>query len=175
MSESLPRELSGMLLAASPLLRDPNFRETILFLSNHSREDGAMGFILNRPVGKTLELPGEEGPVEAKLFIGGPVQPESLIVASLQWRPQGGVVAFRVMTDKVEAAWVRGLRAFAGYAGWSPGQLERELAEKAWLVLPPTQELIEMPNPATAWRQVMRSAPPFFRLLAEAPEDPSLN
>ena len=163
------------MLVASPLLRDPNFHRTILFLSNHSREDGATAFVLNRPVGKTVELPMPGGLVRAALHYGGPVQPESLIVASLQWRAKNRMVAFRLITDEIGGEWEDGLRVFAGYAGWSPGQLEREISEQSWLVLAPTPDLVEMRSPLTAWERVMRAAPPVFRLMAAAPDDPSRN
>ena len=68
-----------------------------------------------------------------------------------------------------------GLRAFVGYAGWSRGQLEGEIGQKAWLVLPPARELVEMREPENAWQRVMRSSGPLMKLLAEAPDDPEKN
>ena len=62
-----------------------------------------------------------------------------------------------------------------GYAGWSKGQLEGEIGQKAWLVLPPARELVEMKEPENAWRHIMRSSGPLMKLLAEAPDDPEMN
>ncbi|MEI8293692.1 MAG: YqgE/AlgH family protein, partial [bacterium] len=71
--------------------------------------------------------------------------------------------------------WQKGLRIFVGYSGWSPGQLEQEISENAWLVIPPARELIEMPDPHTAWQKIMRNSGPLLHLLSEAPDNPELN
>ncbi len=177
--------LMGSVLVAHPNLLDPNFRRTILFLSHHSPEDGAIGLVLNRPLHKTL---GEVSTKKKKaagwdnieLFHGGPVGTDQLTLASLQWRDDPTEVAFQsfmgnIDSVHIEPEWHGGLRAFVGYAGWSQGQLESEIAQKAWLVLQPVREIIEMENPETAWRSIMRSSGPMMKLLAEAPDDPELN
>lgn len=182
--ESSAGNLTGSLLVAHPNLLDPNFRRTILFLSHHSPEDGAIGLVLNRPLQKTFgEAAQEKSPEqleEVGLYYGGPVSLDHVTIASLQWRTNPAAVAFQSFMGNVEniqinAEWKTGLRAFVGYAGWSQGQLEGEIAQKAWLVLSPTRELIEMPDPENAWRDIMRHSGPQLRLLAEAPDDPELN
>lgn len=186
MSESEPSagNLTGSLLVAHPNLLDPNFRRTILFLSHHSEEDGAIGLVLNRPLKKTFgEAAQKQGPEqleEVGLYYGGPVSLDHVTIASLQWRTEPATVAFQSFMGNVEniqinAEWKDGLRAFVGYAGWSKGQLEGEIAQKAWIVLSPTRELIEMTDPENAWRDLMRNSGPHLRLLAEAPDDPELN
>lgn len=176
--------LTGSLLVAHPALLDPNFRRTILFLSHHSAEDGAIGLVLNRPLKKSFAeaapTVSARGLEEVGLFYGGPVSLDHVTIASLQWRTNPTSVAFQSFMGQVEniqisAEWKPGLRAFVGYAGWSRGQLENEIAQKAWIVLAPTRELIEMPDPANAWRDIMRNSGPHLRLLAQAPDDPELN
>lgn len=177
-------DLTGSVLVAHPNLLDPNFRRTILFLSHHSAEDGAIGLVLNRPLHKTLKQVCTSkkkmnwGDVE--LFYGGPVATDQVSLASLQWRDQPASVAFQSFMGNIENVhigpeWHDGLRAFVGYAGWSQGQLEGEIAQKAWLVLQPERELIEMTNLENAWREIMRNSGPVMKLLAEAPDDPELN
>lgn len=185
MSSSLPENLTGSLLVAHPALLDPNFRRTILFLSEHSTEDGAIGLILNRPTGRSLGDVMSEAPhpliQQVELFQGGPVAHEQLTIASLQWQENPAAVAFHsfmgrgVEEIQVDPEWLPGLRGFLGYSGWSRGQLENEIAQKAWLVLPPTRELIEMKDPENAWRSLMRNSGPLMKLLSEAPDDPGLN
>jgi len=176
--------LTGSLLVAHPNLLDSNFRRTILFLSHHSEEDGAIGLVLNRPLHKTfgeVAHKKQAGPFdELELFYGGPVSADHVTIASLQWRENPSSVAFQSFMGNikhlhVEPEWQRGLRAFVGYAGWSKGQLEGEIAQKAWIVLQPTRDLIEMTEPETVWREIMRRSGPLLRLLAEAPDDPSRN
>lgn len=170
--------LTGSILVAHPSLLDPNFRKTVVFLSHHSADEGATGFILNRPLGETLgKLPGLP---DVPMYFGGPVQPEQIVLASLQWRESPTVVAFRAFAGRVgedvmEKEWMPGLRAFAGCSGWSRQQLEREIAESAWLVVPPSRDIIEMHHPAEVWKAVMRRSGPMYHLLSEAPDDPLNN
>jgi putative transcriptional regulator len=164
--------LTGSLLVAHPCLRDPNFRRTIVFLSQHCPHEGATGFVLNRPL---QALPDAGVPV----FFGGPVGADESLLTSLQWRENPTLVAFRAFTDVADAesrqGWEKGLRIFEGYAGWSPGQLEQEIEGNTWLVIPPTRELIEMIDPFPAWQGIMRNSGPLLHLLSGAPDDPGLN
>jgi putative transcriptional regulator len=181
---SIPENLTGTMLVAHPRLLDPNFRRAILFLSHHSAEDGAIGLILNRPLKKTFaDVAAQkvaDGFKDVELYYGGPVGADHLTLASLQWRTNPASVAFQSFMGNIEDVyiepqWRRGLRAFVGYAGWSRGQLEGEIEQKAWLVLPPARELIEMDDPEGAWRRIMRSSGPLMKLLGEAPDDPERN
>jgi putative transcriptional regulator len=181
---STPENLTGTMLVAHPRLLDPNFRRTILFLSHHSAEDGAIGLILNRPLKKTFGEVAAQTISDAfknvALYYGGPVAADHLTLASLQWRTNPASVAFQSFMGNIEDVhiepqWRLGLRAFVGYAGWSQGQLEGEIGQKAWLVLPPARELVEMKEPENAWRQIMRNSGPLMKLLAEAPDDPEMN
>ncbi len=176
--------LTGSILIATPTLKDPNFRKTILFLSYHSVNEGALGFVLNRPLEKTMGEMYHLSPAEAlasiPLYYGGPVLPDEVNVARLNWIEQPKAVKFQSFTKLIESGDVpldrlHGLRAFAGHSGWSGGQLEEEIAHKAWFVLSPTRNLIDMPNPTSAWKDTLRQMNPILKLLAEIPDDPSLN
>lgn len=170
--------LTGSILVSHPSLRDPHFRRTLLFLSHHSQEEGATGLVLNRPLDQELaQLPGLP-PVP--VFYGGPVETDHILLASLQWREHPTVVAFRAFVGRVgeepiEENWLHGLRAFAGYAGWRSGQLEEEIAEHAWIVIPPTREIVEMSSPDGVWKNIMRRSGPMMHLLSEAPDHPEKN
>lgn len=174
----MQENLTGSLLVAHPTLRDPNFRRTILFLSHHSEDEGATGVILNRPLEEYL--PDQPGTGRVPIYFGGPVEPSRILLASLQWRENPAAVAFRTFPGRlsdasIELQWQQGLRAFAGYAGWSSGQLEGEIAEQSWIVVPPTRALVSMENETGAWKELMRSLGPVTHLLSEIPDDPSLN
>jgi putative AlgH/UPF0301 family transcriptional regulator len=131
-----------------------------------------MGFVLNCP----LEAPPSVG---VPVFFGGPVGKDESFLASLQWRENPPLVAFRAFTDVADAesrqGWEKGLRIFEGYSGWSPGQLEEEIVGNTWLVIPPTRELIEMSAPCAAWKSIMRNSGPLLHLLSEAPDNPRMN
>lgn len=177
--------MTGSILVAHPNLRDPNFRRTIVFLSHHQADDGAIGLVLNRPLRKTMAQVGadasEGGALQrVPVFYGGPVDPDDVLLASMQWQESPAALAFRGFGRVSEAPVIPpefqpGLRAWKGYSGWSRGQLESEIAEKSWILLPPTRPLIEMQKPEGAWREVMRNLGPVYRLLADMPDDPSMN
>jgi putative transcriptional regulator len=181
---SSPLSLAGSLLIAHPSLLDPNFRKGVLFISTNDSEEGSFGLTLNRPAGRTVSelLPdrdlGRLGKVP--VFLGGPVGTDQLIFASFRWDAasqrmecQHHLVVSEVQ-DFVDDGSVS-LRAFVGYAGWTKGQLEGELAQRAWLLRKPTPEVLEIGKSAALWREMTSSFGPWFKLVAESPEDPSRN
>jgi putative transcriptional regulator len=176
--------LSGSLLVAHPALLDPNFRKTVLFLSKHDAEEGSFGLILNRPadrlVGDVLPMKplGELGRVP--VFLGGPVQQDQLIFASFRWHAETDRMECQhhlLINEAQEIIEDSGVivRAFIGYAGWTKGQLEGELAQKAWMLSRAVPDVLEIAKCPTLWRDVTSSFGPWFRLVAEAPDDPSEN
>ncbi len=177
-------DLSGSMLVAHPMMADPNFRRTILYLSHHSAEDGALGFILNRPLGQNAgELALSETldhVSHVPLFEGGPVQRNQIIVASLEWDPAAGACKFEPLERPAEDfALPSGLddklRVFLGYAGWSKNQLEREIALNSWLVIRPHPDLLRNDADDDTWRRIMNGLGPMYRVLADAPGDASHN
>jgi putative transcriptional regulator len=177
-------DLSGSLLVAHPMMSDPNFRRAILYLSHHSAEDGALGFILNRPLGQKLgelDLGAALGQAaHIPIFEGGPVHRNQVIVASLEWDPAAETCHFQPI-DRPEGEFELPegdddkLRVFLGYAGWSKNQLEREIAHNSWLVLRPHPELLRADADQNTWRRIMDGLGPMYRVLADEPNDSSLN
>lgn len=177
-----PKEsLAGSLLLAHPALQDPNFRRAVVLMSSHNAE-GAMGVVLNRPLGKRLgELNGEFalGPLAGvPLFTGGPVQTEQLILVAWQPHEEGFRLHFGIEPDRaVQLVAEEGtqLRAFLGYSGWSGGQLEKELKQNTWIVTDVPAGFLGGPQDGGLWRQVLAGLGEHWRLLADEPEDPSVN
>lgn len=179
---SEPALLAGQLLLAHPSLRDPNFRRSIIYLADHDDEKGSLGFILNRPTEQTLGSLTEEAlsPEMAGIpvFIGGPVQAQQVIIARLEWDELLEELNFHSILKMGEMEFeddesARGLHAFIGYAGWGEQQLASEYAEGAWIVCPPSAAAINADS--TTWKSLMQSLGPQFHLLAEQPDDPTLN
>jgi len=112
------------------------------------------------------------------VFIGGPVSPEQLTFVALQWRNESVECKLNLDADEViemlDAKDVS-VRAFVGYSGWSKGQLEAELKEKAWVVQKPDRDLLDVGKCNSMWKLIMSEQGAWFRLLAEAPDDPSMN
>ena len=124
------QSIAGSLLLAHPAMKDPNFRRTVVLMSAHSA-DGAMGVVMNRPMGKRLgELNGEfalGALAGVPVFSGGPVQTKQLLLVAWQNREDGFQLHFGIEPDKAGQLVGEGgtqLRAYLGYSGWSKGQLE---------------------------------------------------
>jgi putative transcriptional regulator len=178
--------LKGRLLLASPALFDPNFRRTVVLVGEHG-EEGAMGLVLNRPAEVTVAdavppLAAVAGG-EARVHVGGPVQPEAVLV--LAEFSDVSAASSLVVDDvgfasgdgdlEVLAGSVRRARVFAGYSGWGPGQLEAELEEESWLVEPADGiDLFPAPDD-DLFGSVLRRKGGTYRVLALMPEDPSTN
>lgn len=173
--------LAGSLLLAHPSMKDPNFRRSVVLMSAHNG-DGAMGVVLNRPLGKRLgELSGDFalGPLAGvPLFNGGPVQNEQLVLAAWQARPDGFRLHFGIEPDKAiqllaeEETHVRG---FLGYSGWSAGQLENEMRAHTWVVVEVPEDLLTHAQDESLWRTVLGREGAEWRLLANEPEHPEAN
>ena len=175
--------LRGQLLLADPSLRNDTFCRTVLLITTHGTDVGAHGYVLNRPLGQSVGelLPGAEfGPLaEIPVFIGGPVEPEQLMFASFVWDKNQEIIRWETHLDtdeaiaRLEAG--RLVRGFAGYSGWSSGQLEGELKRRSWIACAAKCTVLRSQHVETLWRDILSELGPFYRLIAHSPEDPSLN
>lgn len=181
-----PEPLGGRLLVATPLLTDPHFSRTVVYLLEHDG-GGTVGVIMNRPsrtpVGQVLPDWHDVVSGPSVVFGGGPVQPDGALCLGLlhsdgPWAKQlvDGVGTVDLDGDVLEISGVATqLRVFAGHAGWSPGQLEAELAEGAWWVVEGSPADLFSDDPAAMWRRVLRRQPPPLNLVSTYPADPLLN
>ena len=194
--EATPGEVTGgRLLVATPLITEPSFARTVVLLLHAGGDDGALGVVLNRPSDVEVErvLPGwDVGAADPPVvFEGGPVQPQAAIclaelrpgvaeapgVAPLVTGTPGlryATVDLDLPPDDVLPAVAR-LRVFAGYAGWSAGQLEGEVEEGAWWVLDALPDDAWRSAPQDLWRAVLRRQGPPLAFATTLPEDPVLN
>lgn len=165
----------GALLVARPSLIDPNFRRTVVYLVAHG-EEGTWGVVLNRPSETPVHnvLPQWE-PMTAKskvIFMGGPVRPSAAMSLAVcrtgrspvdhDWMAQvAGQVALLDMDADADqlAPMLRGMRIFAGHAGWGLGQLEAEIDEGSWFVLPGLPDDVLAGPQTDLWFQVLRRQP----------------
>ncbi len=177
------KTLAGQLLLSSPALREPNFKRTVILLSVHNA-DGAMGVVLNRPLDQQL---GEVNSVFAfgplagvPVYAGGPVQPEQLIMVSWQWLKAEGAFQLHFGLEPEKAAELIGtpgvtVRAFLGYSGWGQGQLEKEMKQDTWFPATVDGELLGRLEGVALWRAILGTLDPELKLLADEPDDPTLN
>jgi len=157
----------GQVLLAEPFLNDPYFKRTVIFLCEHNH-DGSFGF-------------------EGRISIGGPVRNSNLyylhtlgekISDSVEIIPgvfMGGnfdILKKMLFTGDVKKDEVR---FFVGYSGWSPEQLENEIQSKSWFVANASKELLMNSENNDLWKTIMKSMGKKGELIANLPDDPSLN
>ncbi|WP_281259400.1 YqgE/AlgH family protein [Prauserella shujinwangii] len=177
----------GTLLVAAPTMFDPNFRRTVVFVIDH-REEGTLGVVLNRPsevpVDEVLPSWGDHVVEPQAVFVGGPVEKKTaLCLAALRTGETAasvpGVIAVRGPVALVDldadpdalVPKVRGLRVFAGYAGWDSGQLAGEIDRGDWLIVPALPSDVLATPARDLWGQVLRRQGLPTALLATHPGD----
>lgn len=180
--------LKGQLLLDSGELHGSFFQRTVLLVCQHDAE-GAFGLVLNRASGsKAGEMIVADLPEllkEQPIFMGGPVQPSALsFLHTDSFLPEATVLPNLSLGHSLDAlveigesfSPTRKVKLFAGYAGWSPGQLESEMKRKAWLTHPASLELIFDTPAEKLWQLVLQRKGDWQnRLLAQSPEDLSWN
>jgi len=181
--------LAGKLLIASLRITEPTFFRTVVLMCAHD-DNGALGVVINRPLkheSVALHLPQFLPLVREPecVFNGGPVETNSAL-ALARWKPgvptptpnavvgRVGLLDLGKPIDEVQDA-VDEVRLFAGYAGWSGGQLEGELQEESWFVVDATPADAFTREPETLWRDVLRRQPGKLAMFAFAPRDPGVN
>ena len=167
------RFLNNQFLIAMPTLTDSNFFHTVTYLCQHN-EDGALGIVINRPAGMILEdifkqmnIAANNSKIkEVTVYSGGPVQQERGFVihdVGEQWNSSiliSDSIALTTSRDILEAiAQGSGPERYLvalGYAGWSAGQLEREVSSNAWLNAPCTADILFNTPPTHRWNQAAK-------------------
>ena len=174
--------VAGRLLVATPVISGPPFARSVVLVVEHDTT-GAVGVILTLPteVAVTEVLPdyGLTIVEPAVVFVGGPVSTDTAVVLGSS---SGGPftmaapgLGLGVIDAEDPPPDLRETRVFAGYSGWSPGQLEAELDEGSWWVLPASPDRVFDPDPTGLWSLVVRSAPGPIAFHAHFPDDPSRN
>ena len=178
----------GRLLVASPVLVDPNFDRRVVLMLEHT-PDGALGLVLNDPM-TVLAVDALPEPLsnafgwDDLLHCGGPVE-ESAVIVLAELRDMPPAAGTRILGDVAVLdpngdlattidATIRA-RAFAGYAGWSSGQLDQEIEEGAWINVEASPSDVFGQTPDDLWRTVLERAGGSYRLVARMPPDPTMN
>lgn len=175
----------GDILIAEPFMKDPNFKRTVVLLTEHN-EEGSFGLVLNRPslFGVNNMLHGFPK-FRAQMFIGGPVGMDRLnflhsygeiipnsqhVVDNLFWNGdyealKQGIAEKRIMPHNI--------KFFVGYSGWGPEQVDDEMDERSWIISRGYRPIFR--NPEAMWRDILTKMGGKYKLVANYPEDPSLN
>lgn len=187
-SDKIIEPSKGDLLISEPYLPDPNFERTVILLCEHD-ENGSFGFVLNKQSTASLsELLDEAGSFDTNVFIGGPVQQNTL---HFLHKPSANLKSDKKITDGIfwgidfegllsllnlNQISKNEIKFFVGYSGWSAGQLMEELMAKSWIVYKNTSpDLVFDLDPKELWKQVLADMGGKFRAISNYPIDPRLN
>jgi len=180
----------GTLLVALPSLTDPNFRQSVVLLCE-AGEDGSMGLVVNRPTPLKLAdaLPDQEilSNSDVPVYLGGPVQTDRILILNrggdlllegflpvLAEVSLGGTM--EALKEAATGLKITGeFRPYRGYAGWAPGQLEAEIDQGAWLLVPGDPDTVFCRNPGLLWQEVMGRMGGILGIYASMPDDLSSN
>jgi putative transcriptional regulator len=177
----------GKVLIAEPFLKGPYFGRSIVLLTEHGTQ-GAVGFVLNKTshvypdeiIEDLLSFKGE-------LYIGGPVSSDTLhfihtlgkkvpgsikVTENIYWG--GDFEKIKELINKHEANHQQ-IKFFAGYSGWSPGQLEDEIEDNSWIVTEIDDEMIMHADIDDIWKKTMQGLGGVYETWSQFPEDPSFN
>lgn len=178
---------AGRLLIAEPFLDDGFFRRSVVLLTEHG-EKGSVGFILNRPLDVMVHDAVPDFPDFSRpALLGGPVQRDQLyfihtlgdrikdsmpVAKGLWWLGDFSQVKKLIAEKEIGE---NEIRFFIGYAGWEPGQLQKEMDEKSWFVSHPDLDLIFTPKAETLWPDAVKKMGTAYAPMVNFPQDPSLN
>jgi putative transcriptional regulator len=177
----------GKVLVSEPFLMDNYFKRSIVLITEHNAE-GTIGFVLNKPVSVNINEVIENFPkMDADVSLGGPVSTNTLhylhilgdiipnsvpVLGNISWGGDFEVVERLISSGNINKDQIR---FFLGYSGWSPNQLENELAENAWVVGDISPEEIMMPLNKHFWKKTLRRMGTKYEMWANFPENPEMN
>lgn len=181
------KSLKGQLLLDNGKLQGSYFHRTVLLICQHDPE-GAFGLVLNRTtennVGEALVADLPAVLKQQPLFLGGPVQPQALSYLHTDlFLPNANVMTNLSLGNSLDDLLELGqsfsqsqqVKIFAGYSGWSPGQLDAEMKRGTWLTHPASLDLVFSREPEKLWPSILTEKGWQYRLLADGPDDPSWN
>ena len=169
----------GQLLVALPTMDDPRFERSVALVLAHDDHAGTIAVVLTSPEPVSGPLNGvlsdwlSTAPPPGAVFRGGPVQGDGFICLLEDDSSESGVRSVDFLSSDPDPG--RRHRLYRGHAGWSPGQLDHEMALGVWLVTAASAHDIFSETPETLWSTVMRRQPPPLSRLADLPRRPSLN
>jgi putative transcriptional regulator len=164
-------DMSAKFLIAAPGLEDPNFRQTVVLVCEHSQQ-GAFGLIVNRvlmnsfrPLMKAFEI--EKTVIDLPIFYGGPVRPDQGYVIYSPYDEKYGAIRVtdtlavtaskEILYDLAKGKGPKEFLLTLGFSGWSPEQLEEEVMMDTWLVSPLDREVIFSLPVADRWKYAAHS------------------
>lgn len=181
------KPVGGMALVSQPSLTDRFFNKSVVMMVEHGAE-GSFGFIVNKPANvKLSHVTSEFIGFDAELFLGGPVQVNNLfyvhtkgdlvkgslkIIEGVYW---GGDIS--EIRDLISSGNLtdQDIRFYAGYSGWQPKQLNREMKENSWIVVDGLKNFVFAKQPTGLWKRIVLELGEEFAPWVNYPADPTMN
>jgi putative transcriptional regulator len=177
----------GRVLISEPFLQDNYFKRSIVLITEHN-EQGTIGFVLNKPVDVNINQVIDSFPkIDIDILLGGPVSTNTLhyihvlgdiipnsvpVLGNISWGGDFEVVERLIASGNLSKGQIR---FFLGYSGWSPNQLEDELAENAWVVSEMSTNEIMMPMSKQFWKKTLKRMGTKYEMWSNFPENPEMN
>ena len=179
---------AGTVLLAEPFMIDPNFKRAVVLLCDHEREEGTVGFILNKPLSMRVEeLVADFPEFEGDVYYGGPVAndtihylhnrgdliPDSVAVSpGVYWGGDFEQVKFLISSKLIQE---KDIRFYVGYSGLSPGQLTDELGYGSWVLADMDPNYLFNTQARELWAKVMEHKGDNFTVIATLPDIVNMN
>jgi len=182
MAQENVKSLENSLLIADPSLRDGTFDRSVIHIFEYSSEDGAVGYIINKPtdkkVGDILTKPMFSALSKIPVYYGGPVDTDKLVFSAYSWDSKKNF-RYRLRISADEAVTLKQhpgslLLAHIGHSSWQPEQLERELSEQVWVSTGVSSSTISI-NTELLWKSLLEEISPFHQLMSLTPPCPEKN
>lgn len=174
-------------MLAEPYMADPNFKRSVIYLCDH-QDEGSLGFILNKPLRiKVDQLIADFPEFESPVYYGGPVQTDTIhylhrlgdlvedsvkVGENIYWGGNFEKLKFLIASGVVKAGTIK---FFAGYSGWSTGQLSEELHIGSWIPAPMDPNYLFSVHPRKLWSKVLEVKGDLYAVLARIPDHLSWN
>ena len=178
----------GDILLAEPFMLDPNFRRAVVLLCSHDREEGSIGYILNRPLDMRIDELVEDFPeFDSYAFFGGPVQTDTIhyihnqgdlvegsikVADGVYWGGDFEKLKFLIASGLVLP---HNIRFFVGYSGWSEHQLDEEMEYGSWVLADMDANYLFKSRPDALWQQVMYNKGDAYTVISRMSELGNLN
>jgi putative transcriptional regulator len=177
----------GRVLISEPFLMDNYFKRSIVLITEHN-DQGTIGFVLNKPVDVNINEVIDNFPkIDIDVLLGGPVSTNTLhyihilgdiipnsepVLGNISWGGDFDVVERLIASGNLSKGQIR---FFLGYSGWSPNQLDDELAENAWVVGEMNPDEIMMPMSNQFWKKTLKRMGTKYEMWSNFPENPEMN
>lgn len=177
----------GRILLSDPFMIDSNFKRSAILLCDH-RDDGTVGFILNRPLNMQInQLVADFPEFDSEVYFGGPVATDTIhyihnvgdvldnsikVDSGIYWGGDFEKLKFLIQSELIKP---ENIRFFVGYSGWEKGQLADEMEVGTWYVARMHANYLFKVEPSNLWKKITHNIGNNYSVIAQIPDPVCLN